>query len=376
MAKYYIQYNDLQAQAESFKNISKTLGGFEGRLNSIVNAMDGRDSSMASLKRQVQNCGKSMPEMADKMNIMEKVVKDTIAEYLFTEKDNYKLIGGIPNVIDLHNIAIGLDNVFWPNTGDMYKDYPGPLKDFGDCVNVLYDQESYRALQFGYLIKRTFKELDDLNKSKKFISSIDDLMNLFDNDDNQLMEAIKDTDIYKAMGYTNDVTKLINALNSGNYSDIGELADKYIKKAGGTIVKNTFGTAGFATNSYINLAWNFIENTLDLGNYAYVGTSNSPVVGAAQYLWHCTGETILETGAEMGYDIVEGIGGLFGYDIDKVYKDLVGVDGVEGFYKAAGQLGDELFGDYYKNSGIVEGTVNLVGDTIGWWGSTISGWFK
>ena len=89
MAKYYIWFNDFQNQAASFRNVAKTLAGLESRLISVVNAMDGRASSMASLKTEIRNFSKNIPEIADRVDSIGNTVLEIKNTYFNAEKDSY-----------------------------------------------------------------------------------------------------------------------------------------------------------------------------------------------------------------------------------------------------------------------------------------------
>ena len=186
------------------------------------------------------------------------------------------------------------------------------------------------------------------------------------------------TKIFEFIGYAKDTEKLINAIKNGDIENIEELGEKYLKKGAKSVAKITYGVSGFTSAGYINIGWNFIENVLDVDKFSSATSSNSDLVGFGKYVWHCTGGVMFETGFEMGYDIVNDVGKIFNYDLDKVYEDLTGVGGIEGFNKALSTVTDELFGDYYNgtiSSGVLEGTATLVGDSIGWWGDQIAGLF-
>lgn len=347
MAKFYIRHSELQTEAASLERISRTLNGLERRLNAIANAMDGRDSNMASLKAQVKKCGRNIPGHAGRARSLATVVGEARRIYSQGEKEVHDTIFMLQ--------LVSIVDILTSKSGDQPNlPHEPTIRDVLETIS------------------------DCLKNSKKAISSIDDLYDLFGKD-SALIDAMKKTGVYKAIKYTSDATKLLDAIYYSDTDKLTELAKKYLyEEAGEFVLKNTYGTTGFAAKAYLNLAWNLGENLLDIDKFAY-GTSKSPLVGFAQYTWHVTGGTLLETGSEMAYEIVEGIGGLLGYDIDQAYENLVGVGGVEGYYKATKDLAGALFGGYYTDGGVggaVAGTVDLVSSSLGWWGSTITGWFK
>ncbi|HQK34910.1 MAG TPA: hypothetical protein PK074_09305 [Spirochaetales bacterium] len=90
MAKYYIRYNDLQNQAEALQKISRTLASFESRINAIANAMDSRDSNMASIRNKVKACGEVVFTLKNCTILMEGTIKKTNAIYLTVEKSIFE----------------------------------------------------------------------------------------------------------------------------------------------------------------------------------------------------------------------------------------------------------------------------------------------
>ncbi len=102
MAKYNVKYRDLQNQTASLQSIAKTLASFESRLNSIVNAMDGRNSSMASLKTQIKNAAKQIPTLTNQLNSGSTAISSISAVYLTEEKLTYS------NITQIKNVTMGL----------------------------------------------------------------------------------------------------------------------------------------------------------------------------------------------------------------------------------------------------------------------------
>ena len=348
MAKYYIRYNDLLDQATTLANAAKSLDMLHHNLLSVINGMDGRDSSMASLKTQLMSCTRRISLLVDDVNLFQNAVYNVKNDYLKAEKSSYSAFESI-------------------KTNSYAADY---MSNTNASVKAAGYSADYLAI-FSTISAAFIK-------SGKAIGGIDDLLELLGSN-SVLVTAMKKTGIYQAITYTDDAMKLAGALAAGNSKELWRLIEKYTEKGGKGILKNTFGISGFSASAYVNLAWNFGENILDLDKYAYVGTSTSMPVGFAQYLWHISGNALIETGVEIGYDILHDVGGFVGYDLDKTYEDLVGTGGVEGFYKATGQLGQELFGDYYKDNsvgGILKGTGDIAGKVAGFWGSAITGWFK
>lgn len=92
MAKYCIKYNDFQAQANSLRNISKDILKLEDRLISIANSMDGRDSNMASLKRQVRSSGRNIPELFFRVDSMVSSIVEITNIYQQAEKECYTIL--------------------------------------------------------------------------------------------------------------------------------------------------------------------------------------------------------------------------------------------------------------------------------------------
>lgn len=110
VAQYSIKYRDLLNQADSLQSIGITLASFEGRLNSIANAMDGRDSSMATLKTQLRNAAKSVPLLSNKVISCSAGVSSITAIYLNEEKTIHNNIAQVKSVTAgsmVGNAAVG-----------------------------------------------------------------------------------------------------------------------------------------------------------------------------------------------------------------------------------------------------------------------------
>ncbi|HWQ79792.1 MAG TPA: hypothetical protein VN381_13285 [Anaerovoracaceae bacterium] len=86
MAKYYIRYNALHNQADALQKIGKTLGSLENRIDAVANAMDVRDSGMASLRNQVKTCGKAVLAFSNKTYSASAVMQEITKVYLLNEK--------------------------------------------------------------------------------------------------------------------------------------------------------------------------------------------------------------------------------------------------------------------------------------------------
>ena|GEM_PF-6765341 len=89
MSTYSVTYKDLQNQATSLQGISKTVASFEGKLLSISNAMDGRDTGMSALKTQIKNAAGQIPLLQNKLNSASSAVSSIAATYLTAEKNAY-----------------------------------------------------------------------------------------------------------------------------------------------------------------------------------------------------------------------------------------------------------------------------------------------
>lgn len=371
--------HDLSIKTNSIKN---QVNECRASVETAANRLDWQVSSKSSIEERLKRIQSKLQKQAELMG--------QYAEALNSVNDNFsvedrKISQNAKNILyTMNSISVTPMSNGASHSNNIYK-IDEELTKTMSINNLFGSGLSYTSL-FALLdiIKREGNDaLWDISKdSGSFLSgvtNISDLMGVFFEEDTVKKYLgwagdLKSTEVFKAIGYGKDIEKLLGALQDGDQDKIFELGEKYIKKGAKSVGKNTFGVSGFTSAGYINLGWNFAENVLDIDQYASATSSNSDIVGLGKYIWHCTGGTLLETGAEMGYDIVKNVGGIFGFDLDKVYEDLTGVGGVEGFYKGLQQVGDELFGDYYngtKSSGVFQGTVTLVGDSLGWWGEQI-----
>jgi len=100
MAKYSVKYKNLQHQADSLQSIGKTLASFESRLDSIVNAMDGKDNSMMVLKKQARSVSKQLPVLSNQITLGGAAVSSILTLYLSAEKSTYNSIAEGKGIIE------------------------------------------------------------------------------------------------------------------------------------------------------------------------------------------------------------------------------------------------------------------------------------
>ena len=183
MATYHVNYNELQNQAASLQNMGKTLASLESRLNTIAKGMDSRDTSMAALKLQVMQCGKTVPALATKVSASGSTLGGIVSTYKGAEQKEYNALAdlvaflarlGIPDGVAVggllgwwianHNpnkppfgiagLIAGVLNGGNANTGTAssgnMKPYTGSASDFHNYSVVSGFDEAYRYNQYHY----------------------------------------------------------------------------------------------------------------------------------------------------------------------------------------------------------------------------------
>jgi hypothetical protein len=111
MAKYFTQYGDLQNQAASLQNIGKTLASYERELNSIVNAMDGRDSRMATLRTQVRDAATQIPRLSRCLSASGTAASEIGLSYLAAEKSVHGAVAGVKVIGSASQNAVAIATV-------------------------------------------------------------------------------------------------------------------------------------------------------------------------------------------------------------------------------------------------------------------------
>ena len=183
------------------------------------------------------------------------------------------------------------------------------------------------------------------------------------------IKGATDSAFFKTLGGIIDAEKITKAWNEGDADTVKDVIVKYIKKG----VTLATGVTGFSSVVFANIGWNLGENFADIDKYANPMTqTDSNFVSCCKYIWHVTGDTVIEGVTETAYDIVDSVDGIFGWDVDAAYKNLVGVGGVEGVLKAEKQV----LNYFIEDPG---GTTKIIADGICAWGKGVvdhvAGWF-
>lgn len=382
MPKIKIDTNRLNDLSTKTRNIKSKTNECKASVGTVINRLDWEVSSKKSINIRLNKVQKRLQRQTELMDAYFRALGTT--SDTFCSKDQ-KLKQNVKNIIyEMNCISANIAALANLKNKVSYKTDEKLNKLFS--INNLFGISSPSSLLS--LSNLTDRKMWETSKdTRSLLGGIDDASDLvsvfFDEDmvDKYLGWAgdLKKTKVFEAIGYGKDAEKLIKAIKDGDMKKIEELGEKYLKKGAKLVAKTTYGVKGFTSAGYINLGWNFFENVLDIDKFSSATTSNSDLVGFGKYIWNCTGGVMLETGSEMAYDMVKDVGKIFSYDLDKVYKDLTGEDGVEGFYKGLSMATDEIFGDYYngtKSSGVLQGTAKLVGDSLSWWGDKIAGGIK
>jgi hypothetical protein len=250
----------------------------------------------------------------------------------------------------------------------------------GLSIGSSFAQENVAAISdlFGIKSMRPsdnamFSLLKDVGSGLGDIGDISDLAEVFG--DNKFFEALgkysgkfKDLEVdglkvFKTISMISDADKLVNAWNSGNAEDILGLTEKYI----GKITTGLTGLTGFAGTASVKLGWNFGENLIE--GFDIMDNEPNVFIGVAKATWNATGGAIIESGAEIAWDLVDFGYGLFGGDLDETYRQLTGVGGLEGAYKGLEMIGNEI-GEVMGDA--IYSGAKYVGDTLASWGDSIA----
>lgn len=175
------------------------------------------------------------------------------------------------------------------------------------------------------------------------------------------LEKITDNKAFKGVGYAKDIEKCWKALKKGNFKDLLDVGVKYTKKG----LKKVGELVGYATEeaaAYINLAFEFGENVLDIDKYAGLNSSYSTLGGLAAYAWHCTGEVFTDYAFDTAFGVAEGIDAFFGTNFAGYYEDNFGSADAEGMYKAFGSLIDGF--KEVTVGQFVDSAVEYIGDSV------------
>ena len=108
MATYHVKYNELQSQAVSLQNMGKTLASLESRLNTIAKGMDGRDTSMAALKTQVMQCGKTVPALANKVSTSGTTLTGIVSTYKNAEEEKARALAALKAMLARIGVVGGI----------------------------------------------------------------------------------------------------------------------------------------------------------------------------------------------------------------------------------------------------------------------------
>lgn len=179
-------------------------------------------------------------------------------------------------------------------------------------------------------------------------------------------------DLPGSLGWVSDMGSILEAIKN---NDVEKLKDFGVKGLEDVLDK-VYGISGFTAKGYSTIAVELVDNLID-GLEIY-GNDPNVLRGFTGYLFHATAGTLWESGVDIAYDFVDDVGKIFNYDINQVYKDLTGKDGVEGFYAASGRLVHETIGKYYEGRdflGALQGTGEMIGDSISWYGKQIGKFF-
>lgn len=303
MAKYNIKYNDLQNQAASLQSIGKALASFESRLNSIANAMDTKDSSMAALRAQVKACSAQLPQLINRITVSGVAVGEIGAAYLAAEKTAYGAISGL----------LADDFTIGGNAGFV----------FNDLYNAILNPDGFVESA----------ELNSFLQSiRKNFSQSKDYLEWLRGEEYSLPDEI--SSLLKVMGYIDCVYALQNARHKGELDDI---ASAWLK-TGKTVLKsldkplhkslpkpNMLESAG--SGILLNQIFNMTENWLD-------SIASGDTV--SETYWNTFANSILDTFDDtvlntptlaIAFVPAKAIADMAGIDLMKEYEKVTGETG-------------------------------------------------
>ncbi|MHC1734646.1 MAG: hypothetical protein AB9921_03150 [Erysipelotrichaceae bacterium] len=291
---------DLEKHSSSLKTTSRVLRGIDDKYKGIASNIDVRVKSIQKIIEHLQKGSDA--------------IESVYNQYLLAEKLNYQSISGI-KVID----KSVLDQFIDMNVHDLNL----LLSAYGVTVDVLNKT------------RKGIEGVGDLLENIRGIEGLeqfDFFKNFTDTEAFKLLEPIK---------YLADANKLAEAIASNDVDAQNELVEKYFKKGLGTAITSFGKVSKFEGAGYASLIFTFGENVAE--EICLFGSpSRSTPLEIASGVWNVTGHVMIETAVETAWDIVDDVGSVFGVDLDKVYEELTGTPGVDGFYKATGMLANEV----------------------------------
>lgn len=316
--KRAVFFDDLENAQKSLRLVKKDLDSCIQQLRKTSKSISTIDEDYRKISQSLTARANVLSELSKQIDEGSKILNGVSDYYLTAEKTTYTSISGV-------KINEGFD---WLNLNDF---------DFGYLTTIA---------------SGTGVTIDILNKARKGISAVEEYVGYFNDlgiTDISFFKDLTETEAFELLDtvkYFADAKKLVVSAAEGDAEGIMDLLEKYVGKGAKAYLKYT-GMSSASASGYVALAQTLGENIgEEILLFANGDPSRSGLVGVASGLWNVTGNVMVETALETGWDIVDSVASVVGIDMDQVYMDLTGESGLEGFGKGVGMIWD-MTTDYY-----------------------------
>lgn len=314
--KRAVFFEDLDNAQTSLKSIKKDFEGYSQQMKRVSGRLSAVDQDYRKVSQSITNRANGISEFARQLGEGAKILDGVSEYYLTAERTIYTSISGIKIADGSSRFSLSEDH-----------------------IRLIYSLSTAPIHTL---------DIDTLNTIRKGVNGFDDFFDYFNetgwSDKIGFIDDLKKMEIFQVLDtvkYIADAQKYIEASKNKDIEGMLDLLEKYAGK-GAEILLEEAGVGSFAAKGYVALGKTFVENVgEEIGLYMSGDPSRSGIVGAAYTFWNLTGNVLVETGLETGWDIVDNSAKLFGIDMDQVYIDLTGKPGLEGFGIGVGMIFDE-----------------------------------
>lgn len=323
MTSYKVEVDKLKEYGDKFVAIGEKVSEINDELNRCVNKFDNKHREISRIMSYVRTIkvGQSGNDIVALGSIIIECAN------LYYEGEN--------NLINLVN-----------NVNDV-------PKSIHEGSNQLLDSKTLDLLNLVVDIEELAKELNvpvaDIEKVLKTFG-IDKPLGVY-SDANKLYGMLKD--VFEG-GSSNAVEDFIHFLGEKAASKIaGSTMEGYSVKMVYTLGKNFWE--------------NYMEHLENLGDNYFYNPEYNELKEFCDFAWGLTIEPFIDTGVELGIDMVDTGARLLGVNYNELLLKYGGSTGVEGAKNMFTNLGDMLLSPYYEDRNFVDGTISVIEDVGSYW---------